>query len=278
MTNVAGKSIDTTYLSLTTAADRGFIHRDYVAHCLRWSHVIKHLRRGSRYKEAIIWDIGCGRELPLALSLYTDRCSPLRYVGVDYGIIEEDRIAKLSKTGKFNGTYYPNTDAAEFPWEGPAPTDVVCLEMAEHIEPAHVVRLLKHIHATMAHGGNLWLSTPCWNYTDCADHHVNEMTYKALGCCLEACGFRVENHYGTFASQSDYKYEFTAEQQEVFRSLQNYFDSNMLSCIMGPLMHPRYARNCLWQLRHATEADERQFEDYGQKPWTSSKQWEQLCS
>jgi hypothetical protein len=41
MANARGKSIDNTHLSIDQAEERGFIHRDYIAHCLRWTHVAK---------------------------------------------------------------------------------------------------------------------------------------------------------------------------------------------------------------------------------------------
>lgn len=282
MSNKAGKSIDTTFLSVTWAAKRGFIHRDYIAHCLRWTHVIKDLRRSSRYKEAVVWDIGCGRELPLAMAMYTDRTSPRYYVGTDYGPILPEQVATLTKTGKFRGEFCQHVDAAEFDWsltDAPSePTDVVCFEMVEHIEPAHVVKLLRHIYATISDTSTLWLSTPCWNYVDCADNHVNEMTYEALGACLEACGFEVVKTWGTFSSQNDYKSFMTPAQAEIFVKLKDYFDSNTLSCIMGPIMPASMARNCLWQCKRSSAAYAPQFAPFTELtgPWTSSEHWRDL--
>ena len=37
------RKIDKTHLSCDQAEERGFLHRDYIAHCLRWSHIVKHL-------------------------------------------------------------------------------------------------------------------------------------------------------------------------------------------------------------------------------------------
>ena len=62
MSNARGKTVDTTFLSLDNAEERGFIHRDYIAHCMRWTHVIKQLPRGKLYERATIVDAGCGRE------------------------------------------------------------------------------------------------------------------------------------------------------------------------------------------------------------------------
>jgi len=40
MANARGKEIDNTHLSIDQAEARGFLHRDYIAHCLRWSNGI----------------------------------------------------------------------------------------------------------------------------------------------------------------------------------------------------------------------------------------------
>ena len=40
MANARGKEIDNTHLSIDQAEARGFIHRDYIAHCLRHLSVI----------------------------------------------------------------------------------------------------------------------------------------------------------------------------------------------------------------------------------------------
>ena len=56
MANARGKEIDNTHLSIDQAEERGFIHRDYIAHCLRWTHVAKYLHLKSRYKTARIID------------------------------------------------------------------------------------------------------------------------------------------------------------------------------------------------------------------------------
>src|SRR5574343_1447146 len=98
--NTRGKHIDTTYLSIDNAEERGFLHRDYIAHCLRWSHVCKQLTKSKKYTTARILDIGCGRELPMAKMLYSSRFTPEKYFGVDYGPIPDESLS-MFHTGKF---------------------------------------------------------------------------------------------------------------------------------------------------------------------------------
>ena len=82
------RDIDKTHLSLDNAEERGFIHRDYIAHCLRWSHVVKHLGKKNLYKKARILDIGCGKEMPLLKTLYTMKMTPKAYMGIDVNRIQ----------------------------------------------------------------------------------------------------------------------------------------------------------------------------------------------
>src|SRR5438046_8210882 len=98
--NKRGKELDRTYLSIGQAEDRGFIHRDYIAHCLRFSHACKVLAAKQFYRTARILDIGCGRELPMAKMLYSSRLIPTMYYGVDAGPINDEDAAKVG-AGKF---------------------------------------------------------------------------------------------------------------------------------------------------------------------------------
>ncbi len=88
MANARGKEIDNTHLSIDQAEARGFIHRDYIAHCLRWTKIAKDLNLGGKYKEADIIDVGCGKDMPLARMLMTNRMAPRNYVGIEYNKME----------------------------------------------------------------------------------------------------------------------------------------------------------------------------------------------
>ena len=274
MPNARGKSIDKTFLSVDNAEDRGFIHRDYLAHCLRWTHVCKYLAQHQRYKEAKILDVGCGRELPLAKTLYSSRYIPKEYVGVDYGPINDDAIATLSKTDKFPGTYVPGTDITTVDLQPKQFNLITCFEVFEHVEPEHGVRMLRSLLFMLSDDGRLMLSTPCYNErTGAADNHVNETTYEALGSILETVGFRVEANYGTFASIRDYEQDVLEDRLgPAFDKLREYYDTNYLATIFAPL-YPHRSRNVLWVLRKATSFNEpRNFKvlEQIQQPWSQS--------
>jgi 2-polyprenyl-3-methyl-5-hydroxy-6-metoxy-1,4-benzoquinol methylase len=281
MANARGKQVDTTYLSLDTAEERGFIHRDYIAHCLRWSHVVKNLYARKSYESARILDIGCGRELPLAKLLYSSRLAPAAYFGVDYGPLE-DAAVELFHTGKFTPVVYERTDFCDITLQdlGAEPVSwVTCFEVLEHVEPRHMVRMLRHAATLTTPDARFFFSTPCYNWQDVAANHVNEITYEALGAIFEALGYEVVGVYGTFASIRDYEHKLnqhTANLSVIFNQLRDYYDVNFLSCIFAPLF-PAESRNCLWELKKNPDPNmEGAFKrlEYCKAPWSSSANWE----
>lgn len=298
--NERGKSIDKTYLSIDQAEDRGFIHRDYIAHCLRWSHVCKRLYERKTYQSAIILDVGCGRELPMAKMLYSSRLIPRHYFGVDAGPIEDTATAAISN-GKFPHTVWENTNFLDIgPGDlafditvnpdTPPPNIVTCFEVLEHVEPKMMLEMLLHMKLLTSNDARFFISTPCWNRTDCAANHVNEITYDALGSVFERSGFVVENVYGTFASIRDYEHLLPRVKSNdgewalgnIFDQLREYYDTNFLSCVFAPLF-PAQSRNCLWELRKSTNPHVmgimNRFPglETCAKPWSSSTLWEELA-
>ena len=117
------------------------------------------------------------------------------------------------------------------------------------VEPKMMFAMLEHMKTLTGDNATFFLSTPCWNRTDCAANHVNEMLYEALGAAFERHGFMVDNVYGTFASIRDYQDQLQGlvGGQTLFDQLRDYYDSNFLSCIFAPLF-PGQSRNCLWEL------------------------------
>lgn len=252
MANTRGKSVDTTYLSTQQAAERGFIHRDYIAHCLRWSHVIKWLSYRKRYQTAHILDVGCGKEAPLAGTIFTSRMTHTTgsYTGVDYGPIEP-----LVKFGaKFNAQFMPKTDFAKVDYNGSFDL-ITSFEMLEHVEPLHSYKTLVNMQSVLNDGGTIFLSTPCYSVASgAADNHVNEMSVAGLHHLIRLAGLEVKQGWGTFASQTDYKKLLTPGQQEVWDKLVEYYDSNMLACFMAP-MFPYNSRNAIWEVGHPSGAN-----------------------
>lgn len=312
MANARGKAIDNTHLSIDQAEARGFIHRDYIAHCLRWTHVAKYLQ--SRYKTARVLDVGCGVDLPLARLLYSSRLIVNDYVGVEYNASHKFKTEPFH-SGKFPISAYGSIDFADeqkvelraATYSGPVegkecvifykgdndecehllPNTIVSFEMIEHIEPGHcrdvmnkVWRIMNRTQKFMGENPVAFISTPCWDpNVGAAANHVNEMTYMALGALFEDLGFKVEKVAGTFASQRDYK-DHLEDLRPAYDALSEHYDSNYLATIFAPLF-PQYSRNALWTLRALKEGEEyeRKFPPLNDVPgrWTSSENWIDLA-
>lgn len=236
--------IDKTYLSLDNAEERGFIHRDYIAHCLRWSHVIKKLQEKQCYKTAHILDVGCGREIPLAKMLYSSKMSPLSYTGVDMGPVPlPDFIEKMA--AKFDLEIYDHHDIVNTPLIKTY-THITCFEVLEHMPKKHGIEMLGKLRQLMDKGSTLFLSTPCYNGSQ-ANNHVYEWTYNELKNALEAL-FKITGSWGTFASIKDYEpFLVNYHLNHAFEKLREYYDVNYLATIFAPLF-PYASRNCLWEM------------------------------
>jgi 2-polyprenyl-3-methyl-5-hydroxy-6-metoxy-1,4-benzoquinol methylase len=247
--NARGKTIDSTHLSLDQATERGFIHRDYLAHCLRWSHVARYLRGEHRYQTQHVLDVGCGREVPLAKLLFSDRMTHTTgsYTGVDVNKLERPKSITV-ETKRFNLTLLGKADFTTVKLARKSYDTIVSFEVLEHVEPEMTFHILQRIRQLLAKDGRAFISTPCFDpRMGAADNHVNEMSYLGLEYLIHLAGFKVVENYGTFASQRDYKHLLTAAEKDVFLRLQAYYDSNVLACLFAPL-YPAHSRNCLWVL------------------------------
>lgn len=297
MANARGKTIDTTHLSADTAFERGIIHRDLISHCLRWTHVCKHMHEGNRYKDARILDVGCGIDLPLAKTMYVNRMAVQQYVGIDYNRPDKFKT-EMFHTGKMPVRAFGGVDfARDVSVEGEqyrirgteasfdVPNVITCFEVLEHVEPEHARRMLvkmrELMEAAKAAGDpcTAFVSTPCWMPPACADNHVSEIKREALGALMEDLGFAITGNWGTFASIRDYKDALVDDHlAEAFTRLRAYYDSNYLATIFAPL-YPQHSRNNLWRLELPTTKYERRFPALGEvkTPWTSSAAWEGLA-
>ena len=238
-----------TYLSLDNAEKRGFIHRDYIAHCLRWTHAVKFLQQHKRYESANILDVGCGKELPFLKTLYTSRMSPVLYVGVDAGTIEPPKFLKDSR--KTILEIYPKENFLEFEyvWDKQGEfTLITSFEVLEHMSKEDGIKFLNRLRAHMSEDTMLMISTPCFN-GKAAANHVYEWGYNELEVELERFGmFKIKNVYGTFASIKDYENRLMDNMSKVmWDRLREYYDVNYLATLFAPCFSD-LSRNCLWEL------------------------------
>lgn len=247
------------------------IHRDYIAHAFRWTHAIKlispRINRGVN-----LLDVGCGREMPLAMACYSNMLRLKRYIGVDVGRFDIPEAVRSS--------YFPvwrhEGDIARMNWIGPKPNFITCYEMLEHVEFAHARRTLKKLRSIAAPDAIFSVSTPCWDGKNCAKNHVNELKYEVMGALLEETGWEIKNWYGTFINQRDLRQVCDHLPNgdliwHVFMQLHDYYDSCTLSTIFAPLF-PAAARNVIWDCVPATKRARKHFKRLKSipKPWGSS--------
>lgn len=245
------REFDKTHLSVDQAEERVIFHRDFFAHAFRWSHVIKHLYGKKRYQTAKILDVACGKEIPLAKALYSNKMSGAKYTGLDLNALAmPDMLLKAVENGKLEVNLMPgcnvcNITQEDIPW---TPNIITNFESFEHMSPKHARKSLEVMYSLLHQEGTMFFSTPCYNGSAAANH-INETTYEAMGWILQDVGFKLEAHYGTFASIADYKDQVQADGLGVFfDKMREYYDTNLLSNFMAPA-YPQHSRNVLWVLR-----------------------------
>ena len=135
--------------------------------------------------------------------------------------------------------------------------DLICsFEVAEHVSRSRVPKFLDNILKHCNERTLVLLSTPCFSEKiGAADNHTydgqdgfgirrQELTREELKELIEP-RFNIEENYGTFASQKDYKPHMTDSELDMFNRLSKYYDTNLLSVIFAPLF-PAQSRNNIW--------------------------------
>jgi SAM-dependent methyltransferase len=239
--------INKTDLRTDTATKRVYIHRDYIAHVLRYTHVVKWFQKLKNRKDNLnILDMGCGKEFPILRMCYTNKLKPQYYLGLDIRKLNFDEFHKEMK---------PNFDYEfqQYDFINPLPKCkngnwdfIIFLEVLEHNSKEAGIKILENIKNIMNPDTIFIMSTPSFN-GKAAENHIYEWEYQELKQELEKT-FIIENHYGTFASQKDIENVMSDCEKEIYEKLKDYYDSNFLSAVFAPI-HPYASRNCLWRLR-----------------------------
>lgn len=252
---MAKKQYNTTQLTPQQEYERHIYHRDQFAHYFRWSHVLKNAKIGQK-----VLDFGCGTGEMLEL-FYRNRYRPELYTGVD--IRKKTIEQNAEKFEKLDFAEFVDADLCAPGFDLGETYDVItCFEVMEHIGHANADVFLDNIARHMGPDTVLYLSTP--NY----DPNVGAAKNHILGDDLEigewdhfelqdklSEHFDIQKKYGTFASIKDYKKLLNDWQKEMYDTLSEYYDTNILACLMAP-MFPEQARNCLWVCQLKTVEDD----------------------
>jgi len=230
---------DTSELSLPMekALERQVVHRDYIAHCLRYSYFLKLVKRGIN-----ILDIGAGRGNILK-GLYSNKLKPNLYVAIDVKRRKIKKLLEFKTNFKVVGIV---TDIRTDKLKSLTNTFdlVACFEVIEHFEVKYLPHVLNEIKRVLKPGGRLILSTPNYDGVHHAKNHVHEYREEELEWYLDQA-FTIERRHGTFASQKNIVSVLTAYEKSVWILLKEWFNSDVLSIIFASL-HPSQSRNILW--------------------------------
>jgi len=239
------RDFDTTQLH--EAGHGRSLHRDYSSHFFRWSFARRHIR-----PEHNVLDVGCGQDQPL-LKILTGGAARScgNYVGVDLNPLRKPRATSYTLRGNFN---IIEQWRELFQYEHAGYDRIVCFEVIEHMKREYGQQLLEVLRALLAHRGQVFLSTPCYDGVRHAANHIHEYTVQELHDAIVDAGFRIIKRFGTFM---DIKHIGTRTEQvdsraimQVRQALSEYYDNDAISCFFAPL-YPDLSRNNLWILEDA---------------------------
>lgn len=243
------KGYNCTQLTPQDVFERHIYHRDDFAHYLRWSHVLKNAKIGQT-----ILDFGCGSGEMLEL-FYRNKYRPKQYLGLD---IREKQVEENNfKFGKLDFAEFRQQDLCQPELDLGQTFDIItCFEVMEHIGHKNADVFLDNIAYHCDENTTVYLSTPNYDpQVGAAENHIlgpereiGEWDHFELQKKLEQF-FTIKAKYGTFASIKDYKEDLTGWRKEAFEELRKYYDTNLLSNMMAPMVPAEHARNCLWVLK-----------------------------
>lgn len=243
------KECNTTQLDVEKTFDRHIFHRDYFAHYLRWTHILKNARIGMN-----ILDFGSGTGNLLEV-FYRNKYKCEEYLGLEYRkstVYDANVKYAAVDWARFKECDLTVKDLVVESLDKKGWDMIVCFEVAEHIGKHNVKEFLLNIKNNMTiDKTKLYLSTPIYDASvgPAANHVINgvigEMTYSELESHLLEAGLKITKTYGTFASMRDYDYLLNDWQKQMYEHLREYYDVNLVSVMMAP-MFPKNSRNCLW--------------------------------
>ena len=248
--NTKFKYYDKTHLDIYDAYQQRLIHRDYIAHCHRWSFIVNYLEKrdrkyknDERYKHARILDVGCGKQVPLYRTLCANRLSGVQsYTGVDINNLNYAHERFVNSKRKTKPLLLGETDILDVD-----ETDanlITCFEMLEHVPQDVSAKVIKHLFDISPEDAVFIASTPCFNGKK-AKNHPQELTRDEMKQMLLDAGWVITENFGTFASRNDLYKHLNVEQKMVYDGLKRYYDADVMSTIFAPL-YPQHSRNNLW--------------------------------
>jgi 2-polyprenyl-3-methyl-5-hydroxy-6-metoxy-1,4-benzoquinol methylase len=220
-----------------------YVHRDYLAHAMRWSWVGRHLDRDDR-----VLDVACGQEIPLMHVLSGSKSLlPSLYVGVDLNSVPFGGSPKWARIlEKFNFVDDYEKLAEKLPESEGGFNKIVNFEVIEHMSPPDGEKLLLGLKHWLKEDGKIYLSTPVFD-GKAAVNHVHEYEIPELQALIEKVGLKVQQRFGTFMNAQAIKAQALGQDWLTYQRLLDYHGHDTLSTFLAPL-YPDASRNNLWVL------------------------------
>lgn len=231
------------------------VHRDYLAHCFRWDLVPHFFGKRITANEWSILDVGCG-EGHLLQVLWRNRVKPALYVGVDVDPVAIKKAINMPQPRQFSTDWYQDDFVQPHVVQYLVNTygyfDLVTnFEVVEHMPREDTYQFVANLNVALKPGGYLAISTPTkFNPTDevTCNNHLHEFTHAEFIALIMSAGFEIIRLYGTMMYTKYFDRVLVNAQDERLREvvsiLREYFSSNILSALFGPV-YPELSRSCI---------------------------------
>jgi 2-polyprenyl-3-methyl-5-hydroxy-6-metoxy-1,4-benzoquinol methylase len=153
-----------------------------------------------------VLEIGCGEDQPLANVLHDSLGHyPKLMVAVDLNDIQARyNFGWLRVLGNFNFVKQWQSIRADKDCPHYGFDVVVCLEVIEHMQKKHGVKLLKAAREMLHKDGVFLLSTPVFSpKVGMAKNHIHEWGIAELQREIERAGLKVAHRFGTFMTANE---------------------------------------------------------------------------
>lgn len=221
------------------------VHRDYLAHVLRWGFAMRLIRDGD-----VVVDVGCGPDAALEKTLvkFPHPPIPKKLYAIDlvhfkppFNERAHEWIVWMPGTNIFDAVIpeYGDVDL------------VVCLEVIEHMPLERGRRLLEWIYGALKDDGRCLLSTPVHDGRHMPKNHVHEYTIPELWNLIDKANLQVVKRWGAFMNVNDAR-KCLAERypgaEKIYDDLSEYYSNEVMSVLFSPLFADA-ARNNVWMIK-----------------------------
>ena len=230
--------INSTYLDIQKSDDEYRFGRDFIAHAVRWSVLQNVLINESKRlnRPIIVYDVGCGRKMPLAQALFSNRHYDILHSMWCFDqIIDQTRNFTVKGQqrvfpiiGDFCSTY--KNIVSTYP-----PDVIVSFEAFEHMPISHAWQFIRDIRTCCQPHTVFYFSTPNYKHTrGAAKNHQNECSIELLTAVLENCMFKVEKINGLYCElKRAEEYCINNNIGKLYFDLKERFENEILSMLFA---------------------------------------------